>query len=289
MEKDTISKSVSQSHLNSWTIQPCAQRVTVGQYHVRPGHVVFVNDSTIFAPPGESAKLAQEAVHRRESEIALRAFTAKSDPAFQVQNSVVADNVIDVSFNGFTALFGTDLSSTAPVDSKKPLPRLRQPEGVAVRREIDNMSGCDPFDNLYEDSILIVHRGHCTFLEKLLNARDAGAAGVLIVSDEEHGVNPTANADELEQAGDLSEVAAILLPKKVGESFEEMVALSETTGTMQIRLALQQSIEEEFIPPDDDSSEQDQEEQVVDDQPVKDPARILYINGHPLINTRLLV
>ncbi|KAF5321197.1 hypothetical protein D9619_000434 [Psilocybe cf. subviscida] len=257
----------------------------LGQYHVRPGHVVYVNDSTIFAPPGESAKLAQEALYRREAEIKLRAFTSNTDPAFQVQNSVIAENVIDVSFNGFTALFGTDMSSTAPIDSAKPLPRIRQPEGVAVRRELENISGCDAFDHTYEDSILIVHRGHCTFLEKLLNARDAGAAGVLIVSDEELGINPTANADELEHAGDLSEVAAILLPKKVGESFEEMVALSERLGALQIRLALQQSIEEQYVLPKEGVHEED----VEDEPPAKDTNRILYINGHPLINTRLLV
>lgn len=246
---------------------------------------MYVNDSTIFAPPGESAKLAQEALYRREAEIKLRAFTTNTDPAFQVQNSIVADNLVDVSFNGFTALFGTDLSSAAPIDSTKPLPRIRQPEGVAVRRDLENTFGCDTYDHLYEDSILIVHRGHCTFLEKLLNARDAGAAGVLIISDEELGVNPTANADELEYAGDLSDVAAILLPKKVGESFEQMVALSERLGALQIRLALQQSIEEQYVLPE----EHIPEDEVEDEPQSQDTNRILYINGHPLINTRLLV
>lgn len=257
---------------------------SVGQYHVRPGYVVYINDSTIFASPGDPAHIAQEEIRNRDSELHLRIFTSNVNPLLQVQSSLVDSSIIDVSVVGYSAYFGADLSSSVIPDPTKPAPRVRDSMGVMVRREAGNEYGCDSYDQNYPDSILLVHRGQCTFLEKLLQAKDAQAAGIIIISDEETGINPTANAEELEDAGDLSDVAIILLPKKTGDTFEQMVILSERASSLQIMVALQRF-------PDDagnmDSIPADNEE-APEEQP-KDPNRILYINGHPLINTRLLI
>jgi len=256
----------------------------LGQYHVRPGYVVYINDSTIFASPGDPANIAQEEIRNRDSELHLRIFTADVDPLLQVQSSMVGNSLIDVAVVGYSAYFGADLSSSAIPDPTKPTPRVRDPKGVAVRREAENEYGCDPYDQQYPDSILLVHRGQCTFLEKLLQAKDALAAGVIVISDEENGINSTANAEELEDAGDLSDVAFILLPKKTGEAFEQMVILSERGSSLQIMVALQRFPEDagnmDSIPDDSEGAAEEQ---------AKDPNRILYINGHPLINTRLLI
>jgi mannosidase alpha-like ER degradation enhancer 1 len=197
----------------------------------------------------------------------------------QVENSHLSQKGFDISVSGFTARFGADLSSYVTLDPKE-TPRLRTSEGVAVRRHHENLYGCDPYEGDYLYSMLVVRRGHCTFLEKLLRARDASAAGIIIISDEEAAINPTANTDELAVAGDLNDVAVILLPKKIGETFEELLMASEQINPLQIMIALQQA------PGDGGESGYAPVER--GEQP-KDPNRILYINGLPLINTRLLV
>ena len=123
-----------------------------------------------------------------------------------------------------------------------------------------------------------MHRGHCTFLEKLVKARAASAIAIIIISDEETAINPTANVDEITAAGDINDCAVLLLPKNTGESFEQMVIVGEDLR-MQIMLAVEPK------PLEDETSGQHPIESEVE----KDPNRILYINGLPLINTRLLV
>ncbi|KAF9482475.1 alpha mannosidase-like protein [Pholiota conissans] len=255
----------------------------LGQYHVRPGQVVYVNDSTIFASQTDPTNIAQEEIRHRDSELNLRIFTANVDAKLKFQSGVVSSTAIDVFIVGYAAHFAADLSSSAELDPTKPMPRIRDPTGIAIRREPDNMYGCDPYDHEYPDSMLLVHRGQCTFLDKLLQARDALAAGIIIISDEDTGINPTANPDELSQVGDLSGVAVILLPKKTGETLEQMIIVSEKSSTLQIVIALQRKLDDKG-----DSESLPRDGQVEDDQ-TKDPNRILYINGHPLINTRLWV
>ncbi|KIM46267.1 glycoside hydrolase family 47 protein [Hebeloma cylindrosporum] len=252
----------------------------LGQYHVRPGHMVYVNDSTIFASRGEETNLAQDELHRRDAEVRLRLFTTNVDPMLQVETSHLSQKGFDISISGFTARFGADLSSYITLDPNKETPRWRTTEGVAVRRDPGNLYGCDLYEGGHPDSMLVVQRGHCTFLEKLLRARDASAAGIIVISDEDAGVNPTANPDELTAAGDLNDVAVILLPKKTGETFQELVMASERLNSLQIMMTLHQPLGD-----GDDSGYAPIENE---EQP-KDPNRILYINGHPLINTRLLV
>ncbi|KAF5321176.1 hypothetical protein D9619_000438 [Psilocybe cf. subviscida] len=101
---------------------------------------------TTFTPPSESSKLTQEALYSREAKIKLSTFT-NTDPAFQVRNSVVAESVIDVFFNGFTAL----------TDSMKPLPQMPKPGDVGVQHEFENISGCNASNDMHEDSKLIRH------------------------------------------------------------------------------------------------------------------------------------
>lgn len=250
----------------------------MGHYSVRPGQLVYINDSTIFPAEGDN-NIAQDELHRRETEVNFRLFTVDVDPLSEAQTSLLNKENIDISVLGYSARFGADLSTYVNLDLITEVPKIRSPLGVFVRRDPENTYGCDPFEQTYPDSMLIVHRGDCTFLEKLLHARDALAAGILIISDEESGINPTANADELIEAGDLSGVAVILLPKKAGQAVEELVLLTEKLHSSQIRIALQEPHHSDI----EQTSPPEREEEP------KDPNRILYINGHPLINTRLLI
>ena len=84
----------------------------MGHYPVRSGHTVYINDSTIFAHPGEDPNIAQDELHPRESQVQLRVFSVQADPLLQVVNSVASDGLIDVSITGYVAHFGADLSSS---------------------------------------------------------------------------------------------------------------------------------------------------------------------------------
>jgi mannosidase alpha-like ER degradation enhancer 1 len=255
----------------------------VGHYSVRPGHTVYINDSKIFHTPEEETNLAQRELRHHERQIQLRIFSFGIESATRASESISSDNVMHLSVTGYTALFGADLSLSHLLNTSSTPPSIVRPEGVAIRHESLNRHGCVPFERSYPDSALIVHRGQCTFLEKLLYARAASASAVIIVSDDNFGINPTANPEELEAAGDLSDTAVILLPKKTGEALEDMLVASSKLGTAEIRISMDAKRSEGH------GEDLEHSQHVRKDKKNRNTARVLYINGHPLINTRLLV
>lgn len=243
--------------------------ILVGQYTVRSGEVVYINDSSIFHTL-EEVDTAQDKLHRRDAEVQLRIFSSS------VHNDNFDSQAIDLSVMGYSAHFGTDLSRAV----KHSTP-LRSREGVIVRRDPANRRGCNSYKQSYPDSVLLVHRGGCTFLEKLVKARDGLAAGVIVISDADMPINPTAGRDELALAGDLSDVGLVFLTNQVGQAFENMLVASEQLQE-QIVLALEQ-MQDGGIDEDTGQTPTDKETKA------KDLNHILYVNGHPLINTRLLI
>ena len=249
-----------------------ADFMTVGHYNVRPGHLVYINDSSLFLQPG----LGNEGdKNRRIPEISLRFYVDIAAAVFQhqagTQNLFQTSNDMHAIVTGYTAYFGGDLSPNSDLKNK-PL-HFIQKDGVPIHRDQNNARGCEPFESQHPNDILVVHRGSCTFLEKLLNARSASAAGVVVISDDDAVVNPTANADELEAAGDLHDVAIVLLPHQEGQVLLDMMDHVERLGSGQLLMVL----------------EYDSRLTAPGPERLKDPDRILYLNEHPLLNTRLLV
>jgi mannosidase alpha-like ER degradation enhancer 1 len=244
---------------------------TVGHYNVRPGHLVYINDSSLFLQtvPGN------EGDRNRVPDIQLRFYVDVADPIFQPQTGTQdvfqTSNDKHALVTGYTAYFGGDLSPASDL-KVRPLRFIRK-EGVPVHREKSNSHGCEPYKHQYPDSVLVVHRGDCTFLQKLLHARSASAAGVLVIGDDDAVINPTANADELVTAGDLHDVAIVLLPHKEGQVLVEMIDRVERLGSNKLSMVL----------------DYDSRPTVPDPERRNDPDRILYLNEHPLLNTRLLV
>jgi mannosidase alpha-like ER degradation enhancer 1 len=69
----------------------------------------------------------------------------------------------------------------------------------------------------YVDEALLVDRGECTFLEKLLNAKEAGASGVIVINDDDARVSPSIDDEEREEVGDaVDDVALVILTKTAG-------------------------------------------------------------------------
>lgn len=192
---------------------------------------------------------------------------------FSMLNMMETVNDMDLSVTGHVGFFGGDLLDSEELPSKF--------QGlVPVYRDDDNEFGCTQYHKSFQDGILLVRRGECTFIQKLVEARNAGAAGVLVLSDENTAINPTANSEDLEAAGDISQVAIIVLPRTAGQSVEHL--LDTTQGIGQVMLSLEHEHQPGVDAEADESPEQGEGSK-------KDPNRILYLNGHPLLNTRLLV
>lgn len=273
-------------------------KAIVGHYHVRPGHIVYINDSTIFAPPSEDlGSVATKGA--RDADVQLRLFFDIVDPMLGVQLGNMDTADMSLRLTAYTAFFGADLSAHIAERRDKP-PRMTQ-GGLPLFREFSNQKGCSSYKHAYLDSILVVERGECTFLEKLLEARNAGAAGVIVISNEDLAINPTANADDVMAAGDTSDVGLLLLPRIAGKVLTELMDTIENLGSGQVMVAIHRDLiataesTSKGVTQTDSTREADKEKESgagdnaeERNQDSTNP-RILYINGHPLINTRLLV
>ncbi|KAG6813486.1 hypothetical protein H0H92_010511 [Tricholoma furcatifolium] len=233
----------------------------LGHYNVRAGHVVYFNDSSLFAYLDSFQNTA------KHLDVLLRFYAEDVDSLVEVQTVKSVDTSKDLQqalLVAHTAQFGGDLTTKRHSDPNGL--RFAHQDGVHVYMDAENPMGCGPYRYLHPHTALVVHRGECTFLEKLMHARDASAAGIIVISDDDLVINPTANADEIRTAGDLNDTALVLLPQPAGEILLEMMHRAEQGIISRVKMVL----EEETI-----------------DIPAKDPNRILYINGHPLRNTRL--
>ncbi|KAJ2158965.1 hypothetical protein GGF46_003370 [Coemansia sp. RSA 552] len=56
---------------------------------------------------------------------------------------------------------------------------------VAAKDSTGSTEGCNPFSASLEGKVALIDRGNCTFVEKIIFAQEAGAAGVIILLDED--------------------------------------------------------------------------------------------------------
>ncbi len=261
--------------------------------------MVYINDSSLFTSPAHDFN---PIVPRgsRDPDVQLRLFFDGLDPMLGIQLANMDSGNMDVRLTGYTAFFGADLSAHFGEPPEK-LPRIMRGEGLPLFRDRDNQKGCSPYKHAYPDSILIVKRGDCNFLDKLVQARDAGAAGVIVISNEDLAINPTANADEVEAAGNLDDVGLLLVPKSPGGVLLELMETMENLSEGQVMVVIHR---DPLATPDSTrrgparkeqrgKTEKGQDKENVTkgdekDQDANNP-RILYINGHPLLNTRMWV
>jgi len=256
--------------------------------------MVYINDSTIFMPPAKDTRTIVPR-NSRDSDVQLRLFLNTMDSEIGVQLTNLGNTDLGLRLTAFTAFFGADLTVRA-IEPHDKLPRMARGGGLPLFRDSGNLKGCLPYEHVYLDSVLVVERGDCTFLEKLLEARHAGAAGILVIGNDETAINPTADAQEAEEAGDISDVGLLLLAKTAGNVLLHLMETVDThLGTGQVMMAIHQ---DPLVRSDRGTTFQklqgeeplDVSEKVENDK-YQDTSnsRILYINGHPLLNTRLLV
>ncbi|KAG7097050.1 hypothetical protein E1B28_004441, partial [Marasmius oreades] len=241
----------------------------LGHYAVRPGNLVYINDTSLILGPSTDSETT------RSPAVQLHFYVDQVDPMRTVFPPLDDGGFEEVTVTGFTAFFGGDLSPASPKSRKKPLKFSGE---VPVYRDATNVFGCSPYAKSFHGGAILIRRGECTFLQKLVEARNSGAAGVLVVNDDNIGINPTANPDELAAAGDLSDVAMAVLPHDIGMVVEELLDMGTDRGIRQPMVIL----EHEREPPISEVKETDNKKDE------KGSNKILYLNGHPLQNTRLL-
>lgn len=239
----------------------------VGPHSVRTGQLVYVNDTALLSPEDVFQ-------NTRLPDVRLRIFLDTMDPMLPVRPGMLDLNA-GFHITAHTATFGADVTKAG---SSKSL-GFGKAEGVRIRRDDRNLLGCRPFDQDFAGDAVLLQRGDCTFLEKLVYARDAGASGVVVVNTNDMPINPSATLEEVATAGGLHDVALVLLPHTAGKNIAAMLDASGVFGYGNVLFS---------IDPEGWSGQPmaggDKRDEWGDQMP-----RVLYINGHPLLNTRLLV
>ncbi|KAI0829418.1 alpha-mannosidase [Trametes gibbosa] len=255
----------------------------LGPYAVKTGQKIYFNDSQlVLAPLGiQSGSPANP----RTPEVQLRLYLDYVDPLLQLQGPGMHDVITEIVIPAATAMFAGDPAAPSS-QGEHPL-RFGHGDGVHVVRASDNPLGCAPYMEDLDGAAVVVTRGECTFLEKLIFAQDAGASGVVVLGNEEQHINPSADADELADAGPgINEVAIVVLRQADAQLVADMLDSVEHYGLGEIRLVVE-PLDGGHVGANQPADEHRGED--VGRAKSEDPPRVLYLNNHPLINTRLLV
>lgn len=241
---------------------------TVGPHAIRTGQKVYVKDSRLYKP---ASAPTEPKTHERPLEVQLSFSLANVDAVRDLWSGL--DSMTQgSSFLAWTSLFGGD-----PSTSGKDALRFGQDSApLELVQDIDNPFGCEPYNNgaIRPNSVVLVHRGSCTFVEKLDEASLAGAAGVIVINTDDAALNPSADPeDENASDGTLDDVALVVVGKTSGEAILRMLDVAEQFVDVHMMVRVD---DDRLILPADETS------------PSVGPV-VLYINGHPVTNAILAV
>ena len=246
----------------------------MGPHTVLTGQTVYINDTILATTLNRGKKMQPE---RRHTSVQLRIFIDFVDTKSYIP-SIAGGLVSDAVFTASTGLFAGDPTVPHPPDRKAL--RFGQGEGIGLVRDPENPTGCQEYRQTFTDEAILVRRGTCTFLEKLMRAHEVGASGVVVINDSDLEINPSATEEDLKDIGDsLDDVAVVVLSEWDGRQVSAMLDVAEDRHTGRVVLAL-------------DGTQLDTAS--VEHTPAEEHFRfaedpVLYINGHPLLNTKLLV
>ena len=264
----------------------------VGHVDVRAGTKIYFNDSGIFE---------KGASHRPERPTVVPiTFYLK---ALEDEHLLFNDANPGTSFmsrsqslsaRAWTSSFGLDprdaYSSTVQSTDPDSLasPKFTR-QGSRLVHFTENGYGCDPFldpSGRIEGSMVLVKRGECFFIDKLAHARQAGAAGAIVWHEDDENVQPSAEPEDLQRLNGIIEGAMLLV---IGSAEAQQI------GSM-LRFEDAQAGKVEVWVRLDDRWQEGMDLAGVEgawppDQPTKTQStagRMLYVNGHALVNTVLL-
>ena len=255
----------------------------MGPHAVRRGQIVYVNDSALIGAKGDGdnteADLEHNSAFSRSPFVRLRVFL---DALGQMMpGNEGQEPQLDLPIMAFTSSFGPD-PALSKAGSSSQL-RFQRKDGNLLFRPSTNVLGCKPYEEntVPKDSVVLARRGECTFIEKLVNAGSAGASGVIVINTDDLSLNPSADREDIARAGALlNDAVLVVISQSAGEDVVKMMELADVHGFADVMVA----IEPEGHPAKDDPTHSKRRRK----QSVEEN-RILYLNGHPLLNTRLLV
>ncbi|KAH0840020.1 hypothetical protein J3R83DRAFT_983 [Lanmaoa asiatica] len=199
-------------------------------------------------------------------DVRLRIFLDTMDPMDPARPGMLELNA-GFHVTAYTATFGADVTIAGSSNSLI----FGRTEGVRIRKDNANLLGCRPFDQDFTGDTVLLWRGDCTFLEKLIYARDAGASGVIVVNTDDALINPSATSSEVAAAGELYDVALVLLPHTAGKNIAAMLDASGLFGYGNVLFSIE---------PEGWTGQPKAGGDKHDDQDGQMP-HVLYINGHP--------
>ncbi|KAG9128167.1 alpha mannosidase-like protein [Ceratobasidium sp. 392] len=221
----------------------------LGHHRVLSGQRVFISDPALLEIPG-FAKSDKKQPRKLAVQLHLK------NPATSEELYLFAT----------TALFGADPEE----DSGPAAFRVGFTSLPVVATSTENLDGCSSHAGRQEvpGAVLVVNRGSCTFMEKLQRAKEVGAAGVIVVSDNDGFMNPSVDGEEQEHAdAELADVALVAITRTEGHKLFKMLKSVEGKATnLMVEVERQPLLENEIA----------KEEE---------KPRLLYINGKALLNT----
>ena len=216
----------------------------IGPYRISSSSLVWLSDPAVILAlrPQALANTAQTALLRPY--IMLR-FLSSDGTALYVANVI-------------KSAFGPDW-----IDA------LTTPAALLVLPE-SNAHACEPFliPERTESTVVAAHRGDCTFLHKMRQVAASGASGLIVFSDEEEMLVPS--ADQAEVASIKKAIPLVLMTKSEGDAFRHAHASSGGKDLL-VQLVADLTAEEEVVSRAKDLL----------DTPVS-------VNGHWLVNCRLV-
>jgi mannosidase alpha-like ER degradation enhancer 1 len=246
---------------------------------VRTGQLVFVSDERLVGAGDAPAA----ATPKRVPVINVRFLVEGIDPTFRDQAGATED-LVEVTLPANTAHFGGDPSLSDP--DHEPI-RFGHQEGVRLTQDHLNRYGCEPYEQTRLNEVLLVDRGECTFLKKLLNAKEAGASGVIVINDDDARISPSIDEEEREEVGDtVDDVALVILTKTAGEVVKEMMKRTQYLGVGQVMFMVDPESRQVGVKKRPRKNYKSSNEM---DKLKDDIQKVLYLNGNALVNTRLVV
>jgi len=134
--------------------------------------------------------------------------------------------------------------------------------------------------------MVLVKRGECYFIDKLAHARGAGAAGAIVWQEEDEQIQPSAEPEDFQRLSGVIEGGMLLVVgSSEAQGIGSMLNFEDAhAGKVEIWVRLDDRWQEDMDligvqgawPPDEPTKTQ------------PTVGRMLYVNGHALVNTVLL-
>ena len=184
----------------------------IGPYRVSSSSTVWLADLAVILA------LRPQALAQREAAVLNNVFAA---PAAQVQLTLARPGSSSLVLTAAKAAFGPDMLG---LDSEKGAWSLFDVT-TAYRKTSNNALACHPLSvSLERHTLVLAERGTCTFAQKMRNAADAGAEGLIVLGDEAELLVPSADAGEL--ANIDRHIPVALLPKAASDQLREALRLA---------------------------------------------------------------